>query len=379
MAETEKLTWDQTQEHIRTTGEWWINPWWLKTTFMEVIPRSEAQIENAFEYLKKIFPASWAKGFPGDLLENHFLRSILYPTAFQRAHLIRLSERLQRLTGVPGLHAVIKALHGKRESDAADMELEFGDFFFQKGLEIEFPTPKSSKGKTPDIRIISNNHRFAVECKQLKVAKITAFTQSVYTEANFKLNEMAHARGLGWRFCFFDDTMANVWNLYSQGYDYTELINGWGKRIGDQLDLAVKNGHWPVWIFMEGLGEGIFHPSDGAGSTTRFPNTPDELLFRRLMTNALIPAAEQLANEPLPGLIAISVRDLPTDEYLSREINRFFGENTEKYGNVVAVLVVPWQPWFYEDPPRLVFNRSATVGWSDGIDSVIQKLDATMI
>lgn len=380
VANEQDLDWDRTEQHIRRTGEWWINPWWLKTNFVEVIPRTEKQIKEAFEYLKEVFPAIWAKEYEGNLMENVFLRSVLHWSAFERAHLIRLSESLQRLRSVPGVHVVIDALRGKQESYAADMELEFAGFFFQKGMEIEFPIPKSSKGKTPDFRIITDGHRLAVECKKLKIAKLTNFIQNTYTEANFKLNEAAHARGLGWDFHFYDDTIYKVLDLYSSGTGCTDLIGGWSKRISDQLDLAITRGLWPAWIFMEGLGDGMFYPSsDGTGSTTRSPDTPDERLTRRLLANALVPAARQLEKEPDPGLIAISVRDLPDNEYLSHEINRFFEENREKHGNIVAVLVIPWQPWFYEDPPRLVLNRWATVHWGSEIDSVINKLNAIVL
>lgn len=380
MANEQDLDWDQTEQHIRRTGEWWISPWWLKNNFVEVVPRTEEQIKEAFEYLKEVFPANWAKEFQGDFVENVFLRSVLYRGAFERAHLIRLSECLQRLRGVPGVHVVINALRGKQESNAADMELEFADFFFQKGMAIEFPIPKSSKGKTPDLRIITDGHRLAVECKKLKIAKVTAFIQSAYTEASFKLNEAANARGLGWDFHFYDDTLNKVLNLYSSRAGCADLIDGWSKRIHDQLDLAVKRGVWPAWIFIERLGNGMFYPSaNGTGSTTRLPDTPDEILARRLLTNALAPAARQLEMESDPGLIAISVRDLPTNEYLCNEISRFFEENRERHGNIVAVLVIPWQPWFYEDPPRLVLNRCASVHWSGGIDSVIDKLKVIVL
>lgn len=380
MANEQDLDWDQTEQHIRRTGEWWINPWWLKSNFFEVIPRTEKQIKDALEYLEEVFPANWAKEFQGIFIENVFLRSVLYRGAFERAHLIQLSERLQRLRSVPGVHVVIDALRGKQESNAAAMELEFADFFFQKGLEIEFPIPKSSKGKTPDLRIITDGHRLAVECKKLKIAKVTGFIQNAYAEANFKLNDASNARGLGWDFHFYDDTISKVLNLYTSGSSYTDLIDGWSKRISDQLDLAVTRGIWPAWIFMEGLGGGMFYPSaDGTGSTSRSPDTPDEILTRRLLTNALVPAARQLEKELGPGLIAISVRDLPDNEFLSQEINRFFEANREKHGNIVAVLVIPWRPWFYEDPPRLVLNRWAAVYWGGEVDSVIKKLSAVVL
>lgn len=380
MRNEQDLDWDQTEQHIRKTGEWWINPWWLKTNFVEVIPRTEIQIREALEYLKEVFPAKWAKEYHGNFIENVFLRSVLYKSAFERAHLIRLSERLQRLRSVPGVHVVIKALRGKQESNAADMELEFADFFFQNGLEIEFPIPKSSKGKTPDLRIITEGHRLAVECKKLKVAKVTTFIQGAYTEANFMLNEAAHTRGLGWDFHYFDDTVNKVLSLYTSGTGYADLIDGWGKRISDQLDLAVRRGVWPAWIFMEGLGDGMFYQStDGTGSTTRLPDTPNELLTCRLLANALVPAARQLEKESGPGLIVISVRDLPNNEHLSHEINRFFEENREKHGNIIAALVIPWKPWFYEDPPRLVLNRCATVHRGGEIDSIIDKLNAIVL
>jgi hypothetical protein len=95
-----ELDWNQTEEHIRRTGEWWVHPWWLKTCFVEVIPRTEKQIKEALEYLEEVFPANWAKEFQGNIMENVFLRSVLCWSAFERAHLIRLSERLQRLRSV---------------------------------------------------------------------------------------------------------------------------------------------------------------------------------------------------------------------------------------------------------------------------------------
>lgn len=378
MEEPDRSNYD---ELVRTTGEWWIDPWWFRKDWHEVIPRSEAQVVEALSYLKKIFPADWVRGFKGNLIENNFLRAAIYDrSAFQRAHLILLSERIRRLQNVKGINRVLDGLRGRQESNAADMELEFGDFFFQRGLEVQFPIPKSSKGKTPDLKIGAGHDCLSVECKQLKVGKLTAFIQNAYTEASLKLNDLAHARGLGWHLQFSDDTLADLWTLYTSHGNRSELIGRWGHRIGEQLDFAVRRAVWPVFIQMNGLGQGFFYPSaDGTGSTTECPDVPDQLLFRRLLTNALLPAAEQLANDPLPGLIAISVREVPGDAYLSRAVNEFFELNKEKYGNVVAVLVIPWQPWFYEDPPRLILNRSARVNWGPGIDAVVQKLGGRRI
>lgn len=376
MREMEKPRPTEQEDAIRQTGEWWLDPWWLRKDFFEVIPRSELQSLEAFEYLQEIFPASWAKQFDGELIENAFLRAVIYDrSAFQRAHLIRLSERLKRLREVRGVHRVIRALKGRKESDAADMELEFADYFFQKGYEIEFPIAKSKRGKSPDIRILSSQDSLAVECKSLRVAEATAWVQAAYNELTFELYSMAGARRLGLDFHFSERTMVTLLSERGSGADRIDSVSRWTKRLADELDLAVTKGIWPVFISLDGLGDGIFYPSpDGKGSTVRIPDIPDEILSRRILRNALIPAAQQLENGLDPGLIAVSVRDLPSDKYLSQEINQFFEQNSEKYGNVVGVLVIPWQPWFYDDPPRFVLNRSATRDWVSRWYSVMQEL-----
>ncbi len=382
MREMTKSRPTEQEDAIRQTGEWWLDPWWLRKDFFEVIPRSELQIWEAFEYLKEIFPARWAKQFDGELIENAFLRAVIYDrSAFQRAHLIHLSERLKRLREVRGVHRVIRALKGRTESDAADMELEFADYFFQNGYEIEFPIAKSKRGKSPDIRILSSQDSLAVECKSLKVAEATAWVQAAYNEVTFELYSMAGARRLGLDFRFSHETMVRLLSERGSGADRIDSVSRWTKRLADELDIAVTKGIWPVLILLSDLGEGIFYPSpDGTGSTVHIPNIPDEIIFRRMLSNALIPAAQQLQNGLDPGLIAVSVRDLPSNKYISAEINKFFKQNSEKYGKVVAVLVVPWQPWFYDDPPRLILNQSADREWlSSSACSLMQKLAPTVL
>ena len=160
-------------EAIRQTGDWSVNPWWLKDNWLEVIPRTPDQVQAAFDYLRQVFDSYWLRAYKGEPIENLLLRSVLYGgDAFRRAHLILLAERLQRLKETPGFHVVMKALKGRGESDAADMELELADIFFQEGFQIVFPIPKSSKGKGPDIRISKGNEKLTIWTAPLKLETV---------------------------------------------------------------------------------------------------------------------------------------------------------------------------------------------------------------
>ena len=370
------------EERLRQTGEWWIDPWWLSDNWLEISPRTSTQVQEAFEYLKQIFDPSWLRSYKGELIDNLFLRSVLYDrSAFTRNHLISLSERLKRLEVIDGIHVVIRGLRGRHESDAADMELDLADYFVQEGYQVEFPVAKSSRGKSHDIRLTKGGIRLAVECKRLSISQITAWLNNVFHIAATSLMSIAETNGLGVYYSFSSEIVRDLLEKRSSGITETEAAKSLINRLSEEIKSAVVRNQWPLWIWIDRLGDGFFYKTEStAGSTVGTPEMPDELLFRRMLQNAVIPAAEQLANEDMPGLIAIHARDIPSEEYLAEEANRFLFENRDSYAHIIAVLILPWQGWFKRNRPRLIVNRHAKHVLGDrDVVSVLEKFDPTVL
>ncbi len=367
---------------IRQSGDWSVNPWWLKDNWLEVIPRTPEQVQAAFQYLRQVFDADWLRAYSGEPVENLLLRSVLYGgDAFRRAHLILLAERLQRLQEAPGIHVLVSALKGRGESDAADMELELADIFFQKGFQVEFPIPKPSKGKTPDIRISKGNERLAIECKLLKIGELPAWLNAAFSAATSEVFGLAKVHGFAGQFQFEPETATYLLGLRSNGVEANTAGEMLTRQIAYQIKLASDRERKQVWIEIQNIGSGFFYKAEStAGSIVHNPDTPDEFLFRRLFKNALIPAVEQLQREDIPGIVAIHARDVPSEELLAKEVDRFLEQNRNNYTNIHAVLIFPWQSWFQRNRPRLIVNPLSREAWNSCEASrVLLKLDPIIL
>lgn len=354
----------------------------MKDNWYEVRPRTSAQVEEAFEYLKRIFDPSWVRSYKGELIENIFLRSILYDrSAFTRNHLITLSEQLKRHEETSGIHVVIRGLRGKQESDAANMELELADYLAQEGYQVEFPVAKSAKGKSPDIRLTKGDGKYAVECKGLRVSEIESWLNGVFQIASSQLMALAETNGLGIEFIFSAEVVRGLLERRNSGVAVADAASDLLKRISEEIDVAINRNRWPLWMWIDKRGSGFFFKANSTvGSSVGTPGMPDELVFRRLIQNAVVPAAKQLSNEEMPGLIAIHTREIPSDSYLAQELNRFLFENRDDYEHILAVLILPWQGWFQRNQPRLIVNRHAQHEWNNsGISGAIAKYDPIIL
>jgi hypothetical protein len=370
------------EESLRQTGEWWIDPWWLNDNFLEVRPRTATQVQEAFEYLKEIFTPGWLRSYKGELIENLFLRSILYErSTFTRNHLISLSERLKRFENIGGIHIIIRGLRGRHESDAADMELDLADYFLQEGYQVEFPIAKSSRGKSADIRLSKGCIRLAVECKRLRVSKNTAWLNNVFNIATSSLTSISQAHGLGVDFTFSSEVVRGLLEKCSSGMAEEEAAKSLIYRVSEEIKSAVVRNRWPLWMWIVRLGNGFFFKTEStAGSSVGCPEMPDELLFRRMLQNAVIPAARQLSNEDVSGLIAIHARDIPSEEYLAEETNQFFFENRDSCAHILAVLIFPWQGWFQRNRPHFIINRHGQYVLEESdVESVLRKFDPIIV
>jgi len=354
-------------ETARQTGDWSIDAWWLKDNWVKVISRTPEQVHDAFEYLKHVFGPAWLRAYNGHPIENAFLRAVFYErSAFARRHLILLSECLQRLKDVKGLYVVVRGLRGRSESDAAEMELFLADHFFQEGYEIEFPDPKKLEGKSPDIRLRIGNERLAIECKMLWIGEVPAWLEGGLRAASTALLDAAAEHKYRIHFHFDPAIVERMLRLKRLGMDSFAAGERISERVTEQIRCASTHDHHTVWVWVQDCGEGCLFRSDtSVGSEIGTPPTPDDLLIKRLLRNALAPAVEQLEKENCPGIVAITCKDVPAEDYLAQEVGRFFTQNVNSTRNVLAVVILPWQGWFSRSAPRVVINHLSSLRLDD--------------
>lgn len=368
------------EERIRQTGEWWVDPWWLKDNWLEIRPLSSTEVETAIEYLKVIFTPDWLRKYEGELIENVFLRSVIYDqSAFTRHYLVALAERLKRLEGTRGFSAVLDNLRGRQESDAADMELQLAYYFAQEGYQVDFPIAKSKKGKTPDIRLTKGLSNLAVECKRLRLGEDAAWLSSVLSHVSSQLMNLAEVNELWFEFSFSDKVLHRILESRKGGECAEDVAITIVKRISDEIKTAVTRAQWPLWLLVSNCGEGFFYKAKSKDSKINIPGLPDSLVFRRMLKNAISRATEQLRNENSPGLIAVHARDIPSEDCLVRYLNRFLFSAQES-AHVLAILILPWQGWFHHNRPHLIVNRNSLYRWDDsGVAAVLAKFDPVLL
>ena len=352
------------EEDLRKTGEWWADPWWLEDNWVEVTPRSIEEVKQAFDYLKTIFTAEWCRSYNGNYLDNVLIRSIFFRVYTNREFLLRLSARLRRIQGIPGSHIVINGLLSGERSESSAMELDIADCFLGEGFQVEFPIPKPSKGKMPDIRVAKGSEQIAIECKRLEVGRVTAWLDAAYDGLSHDIMNAASSARLLVKFNIVPEMSERLIRARSSEEDPRAVTRKITKFLVEQIEIARQRDVWPALITVVGLGQGIFWSSEiKEGSSVSFSSTPNQQLFKRMLSNALIPAAEQLQSEGAPGLVVIHTRDIPSWEYLSDYIKLLMNGDHTALSNVVAVLVLPWQTWFRKIQPYLITNPLVPFNW----------------
>ncbi len=352
------------EEDLRKTGEWWADPWWLEDNWVEVTPRSIEEVTQAFDYLKTVFTAEWCRSYSGNYFDNVFIRSIFYRAYTSREFMLRLSARLRRIQGIPGSHIVINGLRSGERSESSAMELDIADCFLGEGFRVEFPIPKPSKGKMPDIRVAKGSEQIAIECKRLEVGRVTAWLDAAYDALSHDIMNAASSAGLLVKFNIVPEVSEHLIRARSSEEDSRAAARKITKFLLEQIEIARQRDVWPALIAVVGLGQGIFWSSEiKEGSSVSFSNTLDPQLFKRMLSNALTPAAEQLQNEAAPGLVVIHARDIPSGEYLSDYIRLLMNRDGTPLSKVVGVLVLPWQGWFHRIQPHLITNPLVPFNW----------------
>jgi len=118
--------------------------------------------------LKTYFPASWALSLQPESWHHFFVLWLVGGEGvFQLRSLMQLADALSSLEGSPGFITLLNNLRDIQRSNAACMELTLANIFTGQGYGIEFPSPGSKKGKTPDIVVKLDDEVVAIECKQL--------------------------------------------------------------------------------------------------------------------------------------------------------------------------------------------------------------------
>lgn len=344
-------------QQLKNTDDWWSNPWWLDERWVKNINATGHEVEEAFEFLKIIFSRDWFRSYKGKHVENVLLRNVLFGEGLpQLDNLLSLSLYLKELKNNPSINSVIKNLKSGHESDSANMELELGYVFHKERYEVDFPTPKSKKGKTPDVLLKKGDEKFAIECKKLKISNFEAWLNGVFTGLSIKLLNLAEEKNLGIVYEFSDRIIGILHKAYKNGDPVDLVAEEYLDKLSDVLhrvDAAKKD--W-VYISNENIGDGYL--SNGyvrEKAMVRTPDIPNEFRFGRLFDNGIKRAMTQLIGLDCPGIVAVHVKEIPDFDYLKKRLDDIFS-NEKEYKNIAAVIIFSWQNMFERSQPCLVRN-----------------------
>lgn len=344
---------------------WWENPWWLDEKWIEDFELDRKLVFHKIEYLKTVFDKDWLKKYEGNPLGNIILRSTLYSKSiFNLTAILELSGWLQDLKNIAGIHNIIKSLKSSDMCFSAELELEIGFVFHESGYFIEFPIPKSKKGKTPDILVKKDNEIYSLECKKLKTSNFESFTNNIVNNISISLLELAKDENVTISFNLSSKIIDKLHTLYKNDDDTDLYIREVIKEVSDSCEKIHENSY--KWLFSvnDEIGEGYLSKGYVREQTIiNTPEIPDKFKYNRMFENGIKKALTQLENTGYNGLVVVHAKELPDYIYLKEKLNDLFHVE-RKYKQVVAVMVFPQQYFFSRTQPCIVCNKYSEVDFA---------------
>ena len=131
-------------------GRWWLDAWWEEENWVSQSKYTLPEIRAAVEELKTVFSSEWAMKIGKNDVANIFLRSVRYGhSIWQHCYIVELGQQIASLRDHPGFTSVLSRLLSIDESESADMELSLAALLLKNSFNINFPVPRSKRGKSP--------------------------------------------------------------------------------------------------------------------------------------------------------------------------------------------------------------------------------------
>lgn len=358
-------------------GRWWLDAWWEEENWVSQSKYTLPEIRAAVEELKTVFSSEWAMKIGKNDVANIFLRSVRYGhSIWQHCYIVELGQQIASLRDHPGFTSVLSRLLSIDESESADMELSLAALLLKNSFNINFPVPRSKRGKSPDIIARCGNETVAFECKQLEVSNKQRWLDDYYHHASHLLRDGLDNDERQIQFEFDEPPVDSFFRKDGKAIREAPTVAGEmaGRLVSHVRDLFVESSS-PLYFGIEGIGYGRFIGTAEPNSAwTHFPSMSDDRLFARLFSNGIARASEQLRAVNFPGIAAIYTEHSPSFEYAQGEFKAIVGNEPSHYGHLAACLVFQRQTLFQYQPPLLLINPASRVRFSQlNVSNVIRK------
>jgi len=348
-------------EKIRQSGQWWLNPWWLKENSKYY---TKNQIDIAFQKLKDIFDDNWFKnqlvrggGHPicGDLL-GHF--------PFVLDDVVKLGLDLKEIENSKNVDRVIKSLKRTSKYLSTHSVVEMSAEIKRKGFDVLFE-PKVTIKYNPDFYAKNKNGIIYFEIKTLHTSaysRVESELMSKVGQFTFIENFQSSAFQVELEICpdFWEAINVEKINPLNQlSVDIITIIDNIAKNIAQNIIKIVNSGEFPCKIKIEKVIVSIERGKDKIPSGISMSMRPLEFEFKRAIRNLIHKAIKQLPPYN-PSIIGIKLFTLESSFQGDRDLaletfQREFQDNPLKYAHIVGIiLILSSYPVRYEK--RVIMN-----------------------
>jgi len=344
---------DDSFEHIKATGEWWINPWWEDRQYYEDGSYNKEDVNIAISILKKYFDRDWVKKKINEKPLHGVLKYLCYMKGTDALSSIRnLGLMLKRVEDANGFVSKLKELKSNNW-ECFNFEYTVADIFARNGYEISFP--KGSKWKMPDIEANGKGDEIAIECKLLRSEQWELWENSLLTNIShealgrYKSNDYAIQVELNPRLSdlSMDDPDIN-----------DAIISGVTEKIVSNLPTLDKLEGAESIINIDEICNIKIIKSKDADSYVSGMHISDPAKIRRILKNALFEALGQLPTEKT-GIIALLTNYLPNQQLLKIVFDSLITKFPDKYSKLNAVIIFPYRNIMHYESPILFINRQS--------------------
>lgn len=327
----------------RRLVKWWAHePWWEDGIYFRHLPGGLERVRAAVNSLSKHLNRNWWEKVQRDGGPNIVAAHLIGKGLSRLAFIVNLGETLSALEKARGFVAKVRDLKGHK-SAAVLLELQVAKLFTDAGFVVAFP--KEGGSRSPDLIVEGEGGRLAVECKHLEREQWEEWGDQL-------MRRLVHVTGLPPGLAVNVELEPRLSEIRLQDKDcqgFTAFIaEAICERTRSSVAAAIaryqESPHLlPMKFDVPGLGRGrLTKKTDGAGSSvTGFEISPVAQL-RRILTNGLLRASEQLPADR-PGLVVVQCDHMPEPYLAHLALDAAARADDARLGHVRALLILPLQ------------------------------------
>jgi len=349
-------------EKIKQSGQWWLNPWWLK----ENSKYTKNQIIIAFQKLKETFDDKWFRS-QFSISHPHPICGDLFGSfPFVLDELVKIGLDLKEIENCKNVNRVIKKLKSSSEYLSTHSVIEMGAEVKRKGFDVLFEpevTIKTIK-YNPDFYAKNKNGIIYFEIKTLHTSAYTRIESELMSKVGqFIENFQSLSLQVELEICpdFWKGINIEEVDLLNQlPVDIITIIDNIAKNIAQNIIKIVNSGEFSCKTKIEKVIVSIERGKDKIPSRISMSMRPLEFEFKRAIRNLVNKAAIKQLPSYNPGIIGIRLFTLESSFQGDRDLaletfQREFHNNPSRYAHIVGIiLILSSYPVRYEK--RIIMN-----------------------